>query len=97
MSDGWRAYNNLNEIGGGVYEHKVIIHEANFVDPKDPDVHTQNIENTWMRCKRKLRRQFGTSRNLFPSYLHEFIYRNKFRNSNVFTEFLIAIIEQYPV
>jgi hypothetical protein len=66
VSDGWRAYHNLEEIGGGVYEHKVvIIHEENFVDPEDPEVHTQNIENTWMRCKRKLRRQFGTSTNLF--------------------------------
>jgi hypothetical protein len=35
---------------------------ANFVNP---DIHTQNIENMWMRVKRKLRRQFGTSRALF--------------------------------
>jgi len=32
------------------------------------DIHTQNIENMWMRLKRKLRRQFGTSRALFQTY-----------------------------
>jgi hypothetical protein len=44
VSDDCRAYHNLEEIGGGVYEHKVVIHEENFVDPEDPEVHTQNIK-----------------------------------------------------
>ncbi|CAG9857125.1 unnamed protein product [Phyllotreta striolata] len=69
ISDGWQAYNNIGRLGNGVYDHRVIIHEDNFVDPNDPDVHTQNIENTWMRAKRKLKRQFGTSEDLFPTYL----------------------------
>ena len=34
---------------------------ANFVNS---DIHTQNIEDMWMRVKRKLRLQFGTSRAL---------------------------------
>jgi hypothetical protein len=45
---------------------------------------TQTIENVWMRAKRKLKRQFGTSRDLFPSYIHEFIWRNKFARQNTF-------------
>ena len=48
------------------------------VNPEDGEVHTQNIENTWMRAKRKLKRQFGTTRSLFPSYMHEFLLRNRF-------------------
>ena len=36
--------------------HSVIVHERNFVDPIEPGVHTQLIENTWMRAKQKLRR-----------------------------------------
>jgi len=53
-------------IRGGIYTHDVIVHQQNFVDPGDEDVHTQNVENMWMRAKRKLRRQFGTSRECFP-------------------------------
>jgi methyl-accepting chemotaxis protein len=45
---------------------------------------TQTIENVWMRAKRKLKRQFGTSRDLFRSYIHEFIWRNKFASQNTF-------------
>jgi len=28
------------------------------------------VENMWIRAKQKLKRQFGNSRDLFPSYLH---------------------------
>jgi hypothetical protein len=52
---------------------------ANFVNP---DIHTQNIENMWMRVKRKLRRQLGTSRALFKTYLSEFGWRNFHRNDD---------------
>jgi transposase-like protein len=93
ISDGWRAYNRLDEIDGGIYEHQVIVHQQNFVDP----VHTQNVENMWMRAKRKLRRQFGTSEDLFPSYLHEFLWRNRFQNNNLFGAFLACVTQQYPV
>jgi len=31
-----------------------VIHERNFVCPDDDTVHTQNIENAWMRLKRTL-------------------------------------------
>jgi transposase-like protein len=96
VSDGWRAYGNLDTIGGGIYTHSVIIHESNFVDPDNHEVHTQNIENMWMRAKRELRQQFSTSRVLFPSYLHEFLYRHSFQGQNIFEEFLITLSENYP-
>jgi len=47
--------------------------DANFVNPY---LHAQNIENMWMRVKLKQRRQFGTSRALFQTYLSEFRWRN---------------------
>lgn len=93
ISDGWAAYANIGNIRNGIYLHSVVVHQDNFVDPHDRKVHTQNVENMWMRAKRKLRRQFGTSRVLFPSYLHEFMFRNAIRNGNVFTKFLTAIAE----
>ena len=73
ISDGWPAYANIDQTGDGINVHSVIVHQRHFVDPDDPDVHTENIENMWMRAKRKLRRQFGTFRDLFPSYIHELV------------------------
>ncbi|GFN83683.1 hypothetical protein PoB_001018900 [Plakobranchus ocellatus] len=73
VPDGWAAYENLEALRGGVYTHAVVIHQRYFVDRDDPDVHTQNIENTWMRAKQKIKRQFGTSRDLFPTYKYEFM------------------------
>ena len=58
----------------------MIVHAEHFLDPNNPTIHTNNIENTWMRAKRKLKRQFGTSEELFPSYLAEFLWRNRYRN-----------------
>eukprot|EP00095_Tigriopus_kingsejongensis_P002374 maker-scaffold2630_size13758-snap-gene-0.3 protein:Tk02374 transcript:maker-scaffold2630_size13758-snap-gene-0.3-mRNA-1 annotation:"hypothetical protein H311_02490" len=44
LSDGWAAYNKVDEFAGGNYTHSVIVHEHNFVDPNDPTIHTQQIE-----------------------------------------------------
>lgn len=97
MSDGWASYANIANIQNGIYIHSVVVHDRHFVDPDDPDVHTQTVENMWMRAKRKLRRQFGTSRELFPSYLHEFVFRNKFINDDMFWVMLVTIAANYPV
>lgn len=96
VSDGWAAYAKIDQINDGIYTHDTVIHERNFVDPDDRDVHTQNIENLWMRAKRKLKRQFGTSHALFTSYLHEFVFRNAFRGQDVFTNFLHCVSLSYP-
>lgn len=96
ISDGWAAYANINQIGGGIYVHDVIVHERNFVDPNDPSVHTQMIENTWMRAKKKLRRQHGTSAALFESYIAEFLWRQRV-GANKFGEMMNCIREIYVV
>ena len=40
MSDGWASYGNIDQIDNWIYTHEVVIHERNFVDPKDPMIHT---------------------------------------------------------
>jgi len=95
ISDGWAAYSNIEQIGNGIYMHDVIIHQQNFIDPYDSEIHTEAVENMWMRAKRKLRRQFGTSRELFPSYLHEFVFRNKFKDQDMFITILKILSENY--
>ena len=67
ISDGWRSYDLLNQLDFGMYDYDVVVHQRNFVDQADETIHTQNIENTWQRAKRKLRR-YGTSQVLFTSY-----------------------------
>ena len=39
MSDNWAAYNRIDQIGGSMYTHKVVIHENNFVDANDENIH----------------------------------------------------------
>ena len=69
ISDGWAAYANIENIANGIYTHSVIVHERNFVDPIEPGVHTQVIENTWIRAKQKMRSQYGTSVELFAELI----------------------------
>ena len=97
VSDGWAAYADIEEIQGGIYRHDVEVHQDNFVDPVDATVHTHNIENTWFRSKRKLRRQCGTSQELFPSYLAEFLWRNRFPKRHHFAEFIACVKDIYNV
>jgi len=96
ISDGWAAYANLDRIANGIYTHSVVVHQQNFVDHNDATVHTNVVENMWMQAKRKLKRQFGTSRDLFPSYLHEFMFRNRFRDTDMFSCMLITVAANYP-
>ena len=81
---------------GGVYLHDVVIHEQNFVDPLHPEIHTQNVENMWMRAKRKLRRQFSMPRPLFVTYLEEFLWMQEHRNrQRRLLSLLVCIRDQY--
>lgn len=95
ISDGWASYARIGRINHGIYEHSVAVHEHNFVDPNNDNTHTQNVKNMWMQAKRKLTRQFGTSRVLFPQYLHEFVYRNQFRDEDVFANFIVTLGDNY--
>ena len=47
VSDGWKAYRDVDKTDAGIYQHDVVIHEVNFVDP---------FENKmWMREKHNLK------------------------------------------
>ena len=80
-----------------MYTHSTVVYQEHFVDPDDNEVHIQSVENMWMRAKRKIRRQFGTSDALFPSYLDEFIWRQTVVNRKYFEQCLNMIHLIYPV
>lgn len=43
ISDSWASYRNTGELGGLIYQHSIAVHERNFVQLDDPDIHIQNI------------------------------------------------------
>ena len=79
ISDGWAAYAQIEHIDDGVYMHDVVVHER---------------ENTWIRAKKKLRRQCKTKEELFPSYMAEFLWRHRV-GENKFGEMLCSISHLY--
>ena len=96
-SDQWKAYNSVNTIPA-VASHRIINHSLHFVDPAT-GVHTQTVESYWNRVKTKLKRMKGCDGNQLPSYLDEFMWRE--RHGKTASEALRNIIRdisvQYPV
>lgn len=50
MTDCWRGYNRLEHFG---YTHSRVNHSLHFVDPDNPNIHTQKIERVWKDLKEK--------------------------------------------
>ena len=92
-TDGWAAYNNLSNHG---YVHGVVVHEENFVDP-ETGVHTQGIEAYWSRAKRKIREVYGSTLPLLPSYIDEYMWRERygFHSAEAFHNIMEHIAEHY--
>ena len=73
MSDMWKAYDCLKDEG---YTHLTVNYSLNFVHPYT-GAHTQRIKNTWWGVKRSMRCT-GTSKDLFESYLQEWLWRQHY-------------------
>ena len=85
MTDRWRGYNNLKNIG---YKHAAVNHNLYFVDPINPSIHTQNIENLRNHLKKYMK---GRSTDI-KKYLREYIGEYKFLKSKTcsFSEILLG-------
>ena len=59
-------------------------------------VDTQSIENTWMRVKRKQKKQAGICRSLLPTYLEEFVWWQGFGDAPL-KNLILLIRSIYPV
>lgn len=75
-SDMWRAYTTL-DANPARYQHESVNHSRYFVDP-NTGVHTNNIEAYWSRVKRRFKQMNGTSDGFIPSYLDEFMWRERY-------------------
>ena len=95
-SDEWAAYNLIIALPN-VPGHNVVNHSIQFVTPGG--VHIQNAESYWNRVKIKLKRMHGCHEHQLPSYLDEFMYRERYgRTTGVcFNSTVSNIATQYPV
>ena len=78
-SDEWRAYSQVATLPN-VASHSTINHSVTFIDPTT-GTHTQNAESYWNRVKIKLKRMKGSHEHQLPSYLDEFIWRERHGNT----------------
>ena len=90
-TDEWRSYARLQRRG---FVHLTVNHSVNFVDPLT-GAYTQTIESAWSRAKAKYRRIHSTSKELFPSYLIEYIWRSEHGRTTPFATFINCILATY--
>ena len=95
-SDEWRAYSRINTLPG--ITHSTVNHSLHFVDPST-GTHTQNVESYWNRVKQKFKRMKGCHAHQVPSYLDEFMWRERFGCDSFisFYNILDHISLQYPL
>ncbi len=65
--------------------------------PGQPPIHTQTIESTWSDVKRKMKHLKGTSANMWPTYLFQYMFRKAHNGQNIFGNFWFTVGIQYPV
>ena len=79
-SDEWASYHRVSTLSN-VSSHSVVNHSVTFINPTT-GTHTQRIESYWNRTKIKLKRMRGCHADQLPSYLDEFMWRE--RHSPIF-------------
>ena len=96
-SDQWRAYNQVNALPN-VASHSTVNHSIEFVDPVT-GTHTQNVESYWNRVKIRFKKMKGCHESQLPSYLDEFMWRERFgcTASSALDSIVDHIAEQYQV
>ncbi|ODM88082.1 putative transposase-like protein [Orchesella cincta] len=104
MTDSARVYNSLHEASRGGFQHHQVNHRYHFVDPNNPNVHTNTIERTWGLLKGTVHGSMNNER--LEMYLGEFIYRRHFfkaitntdkqASGKYFEVFLQHVREMYP-
>ena len=73
VSDAWKAYRNISNLENQHYAHDWLVHKYNFVDPRDPSIHTIIVEGMWGNAKDRFRYMHGTPSALFDLHLQEFV------------------------
>ncbi|KCZ78879.1 hypothetical protein H311_00069 [Anncaliia algerae PRA109] len=77
MSDLWKTYDTISHY---YYEQLRVNHKIHF-NNHETGANTQGIENLWMNANRRNKKECGTKSELLESYLIEFMWRQKFKDS----------------
>ena len=96
-SDEWAAYNQVGNLPN-VGSYRTVNHSLHFVDPVT-GTHTQNVGSYWSRVKNKFKRMKGVASEQLPSYLDEFMWRERYgRTANTALNSILGdIATQYQV
>ena len=96
-SDEWAAYRRVQSLPN-VAGHGVVNHSLHFVEP-NTGVHTQHIESYWSQVKTKLKQMRGCHAHQLPSYLDEYMWRERYGKTarDALHNILHHISQQYPV
>ena len=79
------------------YDHRIVIHETNFVNPED-GTHMNWTENLWSNMKAKIKSLRGSQNRMLDGHLDEFVYRyNRKQEGPVFELLQQDISIYYPV
>ena len=80
LSDEARVYKNLHAPTRGGYQHHQVNHSMNFVDPEDPNVHTQKVERLWGLLKTEIKKQgvHASIEDGLEEYIAQFLYRRQY-------------------
>ena len=91
VSDCWKSYSKLSENG---YQHETVNHSKEFVN--SDGYNTNKQEGHWRHMKTSLPK-FGTRKEHFSSYLAEYFWRYKHKDSDMFKVFLRDVKQIYKV
>ncbi len=94
-SDQWAAYNHLSNHPNG-YIHRTVNHKENFLNPINPDIHTQTIEGFWGNGKHSLKAAHGVHPRQLGLFLDEVVFRWNNKDRNMFDVPLEQIAAFYP-
>ena len=93
----WRSYSRVS-TPPNVSSHGTVSHSLHFVDLAT-GVHTQSIESYWARVKVKLKRMKRCFASQLPSYLDEFMWKERHgpTRRQAFTNIMRDIAIKFPV
>ena len=96
-SDQWAAYQQVQSLPN-VAMHDTVNHSVEFVN-STTGTHTQTVESYWNRTKRRFKAMKGCHATMLPSYLDEFLWRERRGKtaSDAFNHIIEDIAAQYPV